>query len=368
MRKVISISLAALLLSSLNSGSWLHAEESLTGHWKAEFEKADVTRDYFLAIVQKGNELGGSLISTRTRAYPFTTASVEGKRLSIDIERPYKGEEVVFKIRGEIEENGQIRGTLEIGGERIATIRMWRAPDPVGIWNVKSRSLDSDTIYESVLEIRRTPRGYAARFKHEGKELEVLETGWREGRMIFALRFPTDDGEEVPIVMAAEFEDENTIVGEWGIPETDRRSEWSARRVRPVATKPAVEAVTKREEKDVERRQPKPRSVSFAGEWHCTAKVGDGGTVKFVVTIDGKGEERRGEIDGTTPDGIDFKSKLTDLKVDGPRISFRWEFEGDGNVVAIEMAGEVGKDGTLKGVWETNDDEGSWEGRRMMRL
>ncbi len=93
MRKAISTSLTAVILSSLSVGARLEAEESLTGHWKAEFQKEEVTRDYFLAIVQEGSELKGSLISARTRAYPFTSASIEGKKLSIDIERRYKSED-----------------------------------------------------------------------------------------------------------------------------------------------------------------------------------------------------------------------------------------------------------------------------------
>ena len=367
MRKAISTSLAAVILSSLTVGAGLEAEESLTGHWKAEFQKEEVTRDYFLAILQEGSELKGSLISLRTRAYPFTSASVEGKKLSIDIERRYKSEDVVFKIRGEIQENGEIHGTLDIAGELVATIKMWRAPDPVGAWKVKARSLDSDKLYDSLLEIKRTREGYTARFTHEGNELEVRETGWREGRMILALTFPADDG-EVPVVMAAEFVDENTIQGEWGIPETDRQSEWSATRVKPIAKKPAPEKVAKKEEKKQAPKKAKPRPVSFVGEWRSVAIIDDDQRAKFTLKLSGKGSDLGGEIAGTTPSGVDFRSKLTSVKVDGRKISFAWEFEADGDTGHIKMEAEVGSDGTLKGYWETDDSEGKWEGQKVMRL
>lgn len=368
MRNAFRTSMMAVVLVSLSVVSAaLQAGESLTGHWKAEFQKEDVTRDYFLAIVQEGSELKGSLISTRTRAYPFTSASVEGNSIAIDIERRYKSEDVVFKIRGEIQANGQIRGTLDIGGELIATIRMWRAPDPVGVWKVKSRSLDSDKIYESLLEIKRTRRGYGAVFTHEGKRLEVRETGWAEGRMILALAFPADDG-EVPVVLAAEFVDENTIKGEWGVRETDRRSVWSATRV-VAREKIAREEPTERKKK--EEPEPKKEAVrpaSFVGEWRSAAGLSDGGSVKFTLKLSGAGGELGGEIAGTTPSGVEFRSKLAKVEVEGRRISFSWDFEGDDGTARITMAGEVGRDGWLRGHWETGDSEGKWEGEKVLRL
>ncbi len=369
MRKAISTSLTAVILSSLTVGAGAEAQESLTGHWKAEFQKEEVTRDYFLAIVQQGRELKGSLISARTRAYPFTSASVEGKKVSIDIERRYKSEDVLFKIRGEIQENGQIHGTLDIAGELVATIKMWRAPDPVGAWNVKARSLDSDELYDSRLEITRTVHGYTARFHHDGEVLKVRETGWAEGRMILALAFPTNDG-DVPVVMFAEFVGENTIKGEWGIPETDRRSEWSATRAKPSDKKPAPKNVGNNKETKEAKPAPKkaPRPVSFAGEWRSKAILDDDETVKFTLKLSGQGSDLGGEIAGTAPSGVDFRSKLTSVKVDGRKISFAWEFEADGDTARVEMAAEVASDGMLKGYWETDDGEGKWEGQKVLRL
>ena len=377
MRNAFRTSLMAVLLGSLTLvASGLEAEETLTGHWRAEFQKKEATRDYFLSISQEGSELAGSLISTRTRAYPFTSGSVDGKKIAIDIERRYKSEDVVFKIRGEIQEDGQIHGTLEIAGELIAAIKMSRAPDPVGAWKVNARSLDSDKVYESLLEIKRTRRGYGAVFTHDGEKLPVREIGWAGGRMIMALAFPTDD-REVPVVMAAEFVDQNSIKGEWGVRETDRRSVWSATRVEPRG-KTAPENVARKEEKPEEKREEKaerpapekeaPHPVSFVGEWRSTASLSDGHRVKFTLELTATDGTLGGEIAGTTPNGVDFRSKLAGVKVEERKISFSWEFERDGDTARITMVAEAGRDGRLRGGWETGDSEGKWEAERVLRF
>ncbi len=98
----------ALIALSLGVSSRSVAEESLAGRWKAEFVKTERPREYYFAILQEGDKLSGALISPRSGAYPFTSASVGGGKLMIDVKRPYKEEEVVFVIRGAIEVSGQL--------------------------------------------------------------------------------------------------------------------------------------------------------------------------------------------------------------------------------------------------------------------
>ncbi len=180
--------------------------------------------------------------------------------------------------------------------------------------------------------------------------------------MVLALTLPTDEG-EVPIVIAARFEGENTLKGEWFVPETDRAAEWSATRVRkkPSAAKPAPKKPVG--EKPAPEKKGVP--VSFAGTWKAAAVLDDDTKVGFTLKLTGKGSELRGEVIGRTPGGVEFKDMLRDLKVDGRRISFAFEVDTGDGTVRVKMVGEVGADGTVEGRWEAGDEsQGKWGATR----
>ena len=98
------------------------------------------------------------------------------------------------------------------------------------------------------------------------------------------------------------------------------------------------------------------------------ANVSSGVMLLFLRPFNVGEYVKAGDIAGTAPSGVDFRSKLTSVKVEGRKISFRWEFEADGDTSHIEMTAEVASDGMLKGYWETDDSEGKWEGQKVLRL
>jgi hypothetical protein len=86
----------------------------------------------------------------------------------------------------------------------------------------------------------------------------------------------------------------------------------------------------------------------------------DGRLLRFSLEIAVAGAKATGKAESKF-DALE----LRDGKVEGRRLSFRITREKDGRTEEVEVWGELGDDGRLKGRWKAPDgEEGEWEGRK----
>jgi hypothetical protein len=329
------------------------AEDSLIGLWAGEFQKEEKARPYLLRIRQVGDKLSGAMISPRTGGYAFTRGSVDGKTLRIAIERPYKDEEVVFDLRGELDDSGAIRGDLRIAGVEIATYTVRRIPEPAGIWSMRTFLPDRDAPLDSVLTITEGEAGFRAHIKNEETEGELERLGWDDGRIVLAFR----TAEGIPIRMAGEFVDNDHLRGRWNVAETDQGGRWEATR----RTEPKEVA---REKPEAEPKVKPPATPDLAGNWKAIARETEEGDRAFTFTLTGPADALQGKLRGETAGGEAFELALTRSKLEGRRVLLTFELDADGNTLTVDLEGELQPDRSLKGVWKTGDKSGPWSGRR----
>lgn len=354
-------SIAAFLFAGL---SWppgaLADETSLAGKWKLDVISGEESRDYILELVQDGKKVSGDLVSPRSGKHPIRAGTFADGRLRIEVPRDIEGQSVVFLVEAKLAASGKFEGTLSIEGNEVAQVVIARAEapaaalSPAGQWDVTTKTPDGTQEYNSTLEVSAGKDGAL-----EGKSVSQRGTNALRSLKVDGKKFSFEltldfGGNAVDFIVRAEFADAQNLRGRWHVKESeDVSGEWNARRAGPpppAATATAKDAAPEKDEK------PSP----FAGRWFAKTTMPDGRLLRFSLEIAVAGAKATGKAESKF-DALE----LRDGKVEGRRLSFRITREKDGRTEEVEVWGELGDDGRLKGRWKAPDgEEGEWEGRK----
>ena len=310
------------------------AADEISGRWAAVLEASGQEIEYHADLVAAGKKLHGSWVSPRSGKYPIRDGAIDGSKLTFKVDRERDGSQFTLEFSCERKDKGLV-GTVSLSGSVVGEVKLKRVGNPVGEWNVTSKSPNGEQTFESTLTIKHTDSGLKGQVKGRLGEVDLESAAFDGAEFVvkFTLEF---QGNDVPLSVRAEFKDEDHLVGRWMGTEGDFSGEWTAKR----AAKP----------------------VDLTGEWDVVSTVGeeeypsklhvkkDGDAYKAVSVSDNLGENAYQSM--TFKDGA-IRGEIV-LPIEGQDVTF---------VVEAKLE----KAGRLAGVWvvKGNDEyTGRWVAER----
>ncbi len=102
------------------------ALDKLVGHWNLEFAFQDNKLPYDLHLARRNGGLTGTLVSPRTGEHPIRSVTFENGELTMEMDRNFGGNEVVFVYKGKFED-GALSGTAGIKDHEDQLHGTWTA-------------------------------------------------------------------------------------------------------------------------------------------------------------------------------------------------------------------------------------------------
>ena len=325
-----------LLVLAVLVTATVHAQQqpSIDGRWKVVTGSRSVRNGSYLDLLDSGEEVTGNYIDSGGRVFPIQKSRFDKGELKLDLEASYQESRFTIELRGRFNDEGYFDGVAVVRG-RESKIRLKRLSDPVGVWDVLSRSEDGERRSRSVLRIRLEAGGYRGTLDRGGKSVDLGALRWKRERLV--LRFDgslTDPGG--PFSVVASFQDVNRLKGRWkvdGAKPSPVSGAWSASRRNPI--------------------------VTIDGGWLVTPSNPDLSFTSSLTIVD-------------SDDGlhVSFGTEFVDSKsarFDGRKLTMELELEIDTKKTTIRIEAKLADADTLEGQWWTANAPspiGAWVAKR----
>ena len=358
----------------LNSLTAVSAEESvsLIGEWKVTAEKPQGggTAESTMKIAKEDEKFVGVGTTEDGQKMGITSVSIDGKKVVIDLDFEYNGQDITIRIKAEESEKGTLSGRwLALDAEGTEHVdEAWeavRTSEPeaeskpesaasiVGKWNAKSTTDNGDL--ESVVTFTKDGDKFKGSSKSEQNSLD-FDSVSVEGKEVEVELTLDYEGTDIPVTIRAEQTDADHLNGKWVIfDESGQESasgEWDAERA---------------------------LMLDLAGAWDVVATTDDGDLEiqsvfeKTESGYEGKSDTNDGSVDYTSISVADNEVKLGlpfgdgSVKIEASyteknKLTGKWHYfensdseEASGDWVAskvvVEEKKEEAKEETIVGEW-----------------
>jgi hypothetical protein len=343
----LGVSLAAVATPRAARG-----EDPVSGTWKVLVEERGQAREYYLEVTQKGKDLTGTFVSPRSGKFPFTKGSYAAGKLSVSVPRRSGDATRVYEIAAEVKAPGRLEGVLRVDGQDRGTAIVTPVPDPVGEWQVVTKSPDGDNEYRSTLTVRADGNALKGSSATQLGDFALDAVAVKDGKLVFEITLPID-GNDVPFVVTAAFHAPNALSGTWKVRDADFSGAWHATR-EPAVAAAAAEAA------------PLPSAAAAAsvlGRWQAETRREEGDVIRFRLELEAAGGGASGKVH--FPRG---SATLEDLKLETRSFRCRFRYVNDEGT-QVDLEGELDGADVLRGRWTTpGGDGGTFAARRTTLL
>ncbi len=366
--------LASIIAALFVGLTAVSAEESvsLIGEWKVTAEKPQGggTAESTMKIAKEDEKFVGVGTTEDGQKMGITSVSIDGKKVVIDLDFEYNGQDITIRIKAEESEKGTLSGRwLALDAEGTEHVdEAWeavRTSEPeaeskpesaasiVGKWNAKSTTDNGDL--ESVVTFTKDGDKFKGSSKSEQNSLD-FDSVSVEGKEVEVELTLDYEGTDIPVTIRAEQTDADHLNGKWVIfDESGQESasgEWDAERA---------------------------LMLDLAGAWDVVATTDDGDLEiqsvfeKTESGYEGKSDTNDGSVDYTSISVADNEVKLGlpfgdgSVKIEASyteknKLTGKWHYfensdseEASGDWVAskvvVEEKKEEAKEETIVGEW-----------------